>query len=76
MIGPEDYTGDTYQVVFEAGKTTAQFMIPINDDDVCEKEEIFVADLEIPAESVRFGVVAGTPREATVTIKDDDGELT
>ena len=75
MIGPEDYTGDTYQVVFEAGKTTAQFTIPINDDDVCERKEIFVADLEIPSESVRFGVVAGTPREATVTIKDDDGEL-
>ena len=74
MIGPEDYTGDTYQVVFEAGKTTANFMIPINDDDVCEREEMFVANLKVPAESVRFGVVAGTPREAKVTINDNDGE--
>ena len=55
MIGPEDYIGDTYQVIFETGKTS-QFTIPINDDDVCEREEMFVANLQIPTESARFGL--------------------
>ena len=74
LIGPEDYTGGTYQVTFETGKTTAQFNISINDDNVCEREEMFVAMLEIPAESNMFGIMAGMPSKATVKISDDDGE--
>ena len=48
----------------------------ITNDEVCERDEEFVVMLYIPEESAVYGVRAGTPGKATVTIKDDDSKLT
>ena len=76
FIDPEDYANGTYQVVFPPGESSAVIQVPINDDDVCERNETFVVMLVIPKESAVYGVRAGIPREATVTIEDDDSRLT
>ena len=76
FIDPEDYANSTYQVVFPPGDRSAPVKVPINDDDVCERNETFVVMLDIPEESAVYGVRAGTPREATMTIRDNDSKLT
>ena len=62
--------------MFAPGEGSADIRIPINDDRVCERDEEFVVMLYIPEESAVYGVRAGTPGKATVTIKDDDSKLT
>ena len=77
FIDPEDYANSTYQAVFVPGEGSVVLVVPIDDDhDVCERDEEFVMILDIPEESAVYGVRAGTPGKATVTIRDNDSKLT
>ena len=68
-----DYTSGPYTVTIPAGSTTATFYVPINDDNILERNENFM--LTIDEASLPTGVTRGTPGEATVTIVDDDRKL-
>ena len=47
--------------------------VPINNDSICEPSETFI--LTIDTFSLPDRVIGGDPRQATVTIMDDDSEL-
>ena len=68
-----DYTSGPYTVTIPAGVTTATFSVPITDDMILEGDEDFMLTID---PSLPDGVMLGTPSEATVTIVDDDCELT
>ena len=65
-----DYTSGPYTVTFPAGRTTATFDVPINDDNILEGDEDFI--LTINETSLPTDVTHGSPVEAIVTIVDDD----
>ncbi len=68
-----DYESDSYTVMFQPGKTTAELRIPILDGSLgVEGTEDFFATLSIPASSVYLGVSAGSVDSVTVSILDDD----
>ena len=46
----------------------------IRDEGLVELKEEFYIELEIPSAAANLGVVKDLPDNATVTIRDDDGE--
>ena len=67
-----DYTSGPYSVTFPAGVMSVPFIIPINIDNIFEKNENFTLTIN---SSLPTGVMVGNPGQATVTIVDNDGKL-
>ncbi len=65
-----DFAGGPYTVDFPAGDTSAELRIAIEDENVPEEREEF--SVTIVAQDLPAGVSVGAPKEATVTIRDDD----
>ena len=61
-------------MTFAARKNVASFSIYIYNNQVAEPTEEFFLDLEIPAAAEAIGVHKDSPDNATVSIRDDDGE--
>ena len=57
-----------------AGQISVPFDVPINDDNVVEKNEEFL--LTIDQSSSLNGVIIGSPNVTVVTILDNDGKCT
>ena len=60
-------------MLIPAEMTNALFNVPITDDDILEANENFM--LTINPSSLPNGVTVGDPGQATVRIRNDDGEL-
>ena len=71
---PDDYRGREFPVFFPAGATKTNFGFPIVNDDIFELDENFFITLEIPQPATNIGIMRGEPVQATVTIRDDEGE--
>ena len=70
--GGIDYDSGPYTVTFTAGMTMTSFHVPINDDDIMEKDEDFTLTIRrgtLPKRVTRVG-----PSKSTITIMDDDSE--
>ena len=65
-----DFTPGPHRVTIPAGDREATLRITILDDDFDENDEAFT--VLINTGSLPTGVTAGTPSQATVTIRDDD----
>ena len=73
-IAPGDYVArPDVQVVFAAGETEQFVEVAIEDDNVFEESEAFMAVLSLPVGST--GVVLDSASQATAIIEDDDGKL-
>ncbi len=60
---------------FRAGVNEVTFTVTIRDDGLVELDEEFYIELEIPsAAAISCSVVKASPDNATVIIRDDDGE--
>ena len=62
-----------YNVTFPAGMTTTVLDVPINNDNICEPSETFIATINTSSLSER--VTSGDLGQATVIVIDDDSEL-
>ena len=67
-----DYTSGPYSVTFAAGVLNVPFNISTNDDNIFEKNENFTLTIN---SSLPTDVMVGNPGQATVTIVDNDCEL-
>ena len=70
--GGVDYDSGPYTVTFPAGRTSAPFTVPINDDNTLESAETF--NVTIIHSSLPDRVTVVDPREAAVIIGNDDGK--
>ena len=68
ITGGDDYNSGPYNVTFSAGMTTSLLDIMIIDDSVFEDNESF----SLIIDSVPTNITIGDPREATVTIVDNE----
>ena len=68
IAGGVDYNSGPYNITFSAGMTTSSLAIMINDDNVFEDNE----DFSLTIDSVSNNITIGDPREATVTIVDNE----
>ncbi|XP_065900323.1 adhesion G-protein coupled receptor V1-like [Dysidea avara] len=68
--GGVDYSSGPYNVTIRAGQISAPFDVPINDDNVFEKNKEFL--LTIDQSSSLNGVIIGSPNITVVTISDND----
>ena len=59
---------------FPARVNQVTFTVAIRDERLIEPNEEFYIDLEIPSAAANRGVVKELPDNATVNIRDDDGE--
>ena len=69
-----DYNSGPYVVTFPAGVTHVSFDVPITNDIIMEGDENF--NLIIESLSLLTGVSVSNPAQTTVTIVDDDGNVT
>jgi uncharacterized protein with FMN-binding domain len=69
----EDYDGGEFEVLFTAGTSEAQLKVNITDDAIPEPTETFTARLRSTS---NLGVSVGSDDTATVSIIDDDEEIT
>ena len=65
-----DYTAGPYTVTFPAGSTSASVIVPLNDDDLVERDENFT--LSIDLSSLPSGITIGISNQTLVTINDND----
>lgn len=70
----EDYMRISQQLVFSASDTRFEMDIPIQDDQINEQAEQFLALLTL-GESQTESNVQLSPREATIEITDNDGKV-
>ena len=70
--GGVDYNSGPYSVTFPAGQTRGSFYVPINDDNIMEKNEDFT--LTIMSGTLPNSVSRDGAGQATVTIIDNDGK--
>ena len=75
LQGGDDFVSQRYQLDFYDGQTRAEFTVAIADDGLIEAMEYFQLLLSIPEDLISKGVQVGPNSAATVTIKDNDGEL-
>ena len=68
--GGVDYSSGPYNVTIPAGQISAPFDVPINDDNVFEKNEEFLLTISQSSS----GVNVGRRNKAIVTIQDNDCE--
>lgn len=66
-----DYTPVTGTLTFGPGETSKSFTVPVLNDSIHESDESFRVVLSNPA----GGAALGSPANATVTIADDDPDL-
>ena len=59
---------------FRAGVNEATFTVTIRDEGLVELNEEFYIELDIPSSAANHGVVKDSPDNATVIIRDDDGQ--
>ncbi len=59
---------------FPARVNEVSFTVTIRDNRLVELNETFYIELEIPSAAASRSVVKDSPDNATVIIKDDDGE--
>ena len=71
---PSDYTRLRRSVYFPARVNQVTFTVTIRDEGLVELDEEFYIELEIPSSATNRGVVTDLPDNATVNIRDDDGE--
>ena len=71
ITGGDDYDSGPYDITFTAGTTSSSFTITIEDDNTFEDNESFVVTIT----SLPSIITVGSPRQATVTIIDDDGNV-
>ena len=69
ITGDDDYSSGPYNTTFTAGTTNNSFTVTLRDDNTFEDNENFVVTIT----SLPNIITAGSPRQATVTIVDDDG---
>ena len=70
-----DYRRKRSSVHFRAGVNEVSFTVTIRDERLVEFDEEFYIELEIPpSAATSCGVVKASPDNATVIIRDDDGE--
>ena len=68
--GGVDYDSGPYTVTFLAGQTNISFSVPINDDNILEKDEAF--NLIISPTSLSSRINIGAQSQATITIVGND----
>ena len=73
--GGDDFVSQQYQLTFPDGQTRAEFTVVITDDNLIEAMESFQLLLSISEDLISKGVQVGPNSAATVTIRDNDGEL-
>ena len=75
-LASTDYTKLSRKpVYFRAGVNEVSFTVTIRDEGLVEHDEKFYIELEIPsAAATTCNVVNGSTDNATVIIRDDDGE--
>ena len=59
---------------FRAGVNQATFTVTIRDEGLVELNEEFYIEMKIPSSAANRRVVKDSPDNATVIIRDDDGE--
>ena len=59
--------------MFEAGSNTACVDVPINDDDLLEKNECFIVDFSIPDGPLSIFKATDGPTQLKVNIIENDG---
>ena len=70
MIGEnQDYDSGHSIVVFSVGVPTVSFAIPITDDEILERNEMFTIEIYL----LPINVIVGDISQTTVIIVDDDG---
>ena len=71
-LSTSDYTSTDQILTFSSTNTRIIVPVPIQDDDVFENDEVFLANLEPDtANSVVFAIIQ--PEQATLRILDNDG---
>ena len=60
------------EITIPAGATSAVYIYPSDDDNICEDDEII--NLTIDASSLPEDCVVGNPASTMVTVVDDDSE--
>ncbi|XP_065899383.1 adhesion G-protein coupled receptor V1-like [Dysidea avara] len=68
--GGVDYSSGPYNVTIPAGQISVPFDVPINDDNMFEKNEEFL--LTIDQSSSLNGVIIGSPNVTVLNISDND----
>ena len=63
-----DFSSETSEVIFQSGQSEESMVIQINNDDMLEHNEVFIARLTSPE-----GGVIREPSDAVITIHDDEG---
>ena len=71
ITGGDDYSSGPYNVTFTAGTTNSSFTISIRNDNTFEDNENFALTIT----SLPNIITVGNPRQATVTIVDDEGNV-
>ena len=71
ITGGDDYFSGPYNVTFTAGTTYSSFTISIRNDNTFEDNESFALTIT----SLPNIITVGNPRQATVTIVDDEGNV-
>jgi DNA repair protein RadC/predicted transport protein len=69
--GEDDYEETIVTVIIPAGETTGEVVIPIDDDELDEDDEIFTVNGTVTSDNT-----ANTDPSGTVTITDNDGPPT
>ena len=72
-VGPADYQGGERRAIFEIGSSMATVEYNTVNDSTREGIESFTAELTVPAELQRLGIIPGKPDRATLNIIDDEG---
>ena len=72
---PDDYTETVTHLVFSEQTTSILVSVPIVDDSIAELTERFQASLKLVDQDSPSNIIIG-PGTATVTILDDDGDVT
>ena len=65
-----DYTAGPYTVTFPAGTTSALVIVPLNDDDLIERDENFTLSFDLS--SLPSGIATGISNQTLVIINDND----
>ena len=68
-----DFNSATQAVAITAGTNSSVVNIPVTDDDIVERDEIFIMSLTVPS-SLGPGITTGAITSATVTIIDTNSE--
>jgi len=70
-----DYNSTPITATFTAGTTSTTVNVPVNNDNIVEKSEMFDLNFIIPS-SLSGRVMSGTITKAVGNITDDTGKIT